>query len=323
MNAIFTICANNYLAQAKVLGLSLKEHEPATRFIIFLCDEKRADIDYAAMADEVISIADIEPGIDEMAKRYDIVELSTSIKPRAFEYLFNERGLGKVLYLDPDIMVYHPLDSLFTTLATASVLLTPHIYTPVPLDGKTPGEHTFLNYGLYNLGFLGLKNDNTARQLLQWWKSHTYTHGYNRPAQGIFVDQLPMNHVPLFFRDVHILQDRGLNMAPWNLHERTLSPSNGKYIVNGSDALKFYHFSSFRTGSKELPLFYYDRFTLASRPDLQAIHAAYDEALQAAGYFFYHAFKSSYSLKREAHLQQLKKENQIGARIMRKLFARN
>lgn len=59
---------------------------------------------------------------------------------------------------------------LYSDLDKYSILLTPHIYTPVPVDGKKPGENTFLNYGIYNLGFLALKNDFTAREFAHWWK---------------------------------------------------------------------------------------------------------------------------------------------------------
>ncbi len=298
MNVIFTICSNNYLAQAKVLGLSLKRHAPTVRFIIFLCDEKSEKIDYNLLADEIIAVADIEPNLMELVLKYNVIELNTCLKPRAFEYLLEERNIEKVIYLDPDIKLFQPIDFLFEELNKSSILLTPHIYTPIPIDGKQPSENKFLNFGIYNLGFLGLRNDEEAKKLVYWWKGHTYKQGYFDEAKGIFVDQLPMNHVHIFFNNVLILQDMGLNMAPWNLHERYLSFADGKYLINDKIPLKFYHFSSFNIN--ELPLHYYDRFTLAERPDLLPIYKAYNEEMIAANHPFYQQFKSAYTSIKEA-----------------------
>ena len=44
----FTICSNNYLAQAKTLGDSFLEFHPDWKFIIGLCDEFDSSFDYSA-----------------------------------------------------------------------------------------------------------------------------------------------------------------------------------------------------------------------------------------------------------------------------------
>ncbi|PSL48334.1 hypothetical protein CLV51_1021201 [Chitinophaga niastensis] len=324
---IFTICSNNYLAQAKILGASIKKHHRDIKFYIFLCDEKQEAIDYASLADEVIPVSAIEQQLPELALRYNIIELNTCIKPHAIAYLLNERNIDKVLYLDPDIKVFAPLHHLFEELNTVSILLTPHVYTPIPIDGKKPGENTFLNYGLYNLGFIGVNKSKESTAMLAWWKEWTYKLGYIAPEKGIFVDQLPINHVPIFFSNVKILQDYGLNMAPWNIHERYLSEQAGKYYVNDTETLKFYHFSSFKIDTMELPLVHYDRFTMAERPDLEGIHKEYNEELKAARHDFYQQFTSSYSITREAYLIEqeqeaypIKQEKKLLNRLLKKFF---
>lgn len=318
MKMIFTICSNNYLAQAAVLGASVQRHEPDARFIICLCDEIQPDIDYHLLPGEVLPAATIEPEMKQLAMKYNIVELNTCIKPRVLEYLLEERNAEKVLYLDPDIKLFQPLTEVFSILNTAPVTLTPHIYTPIPLDGKKPAEHTFLNFGIYNLGFIGVSRGSETLRFIRWWKNITYHEGFFAPEKGIFVDQLPVNLAPVFFKGVHILQDKGLNMAPWNLHERYLQHRDGHWTVNGETTLKFYHFSAFEPGVMELPLVHYNRFTLAQRPDLREIYIAYNGDMQAAGYATFHVYKSAYSIMREA---QLKKEKQLSAKLLKKLKA--
>ena len=320
MNYIFTVCSNNYLAQATILGKSIRVHEPESKFIVFLCDRKNAAINYQGIADEVIEVADIEPNFHSLMLKYNIIELNTAIKPRAVEYLFEIRKAAKIIYLDPDIKIFKSLDTLYHDLDQFSILLTPHIYTPVPIDAKKPGENTFLNYGIYNLGFLALKNDSTARDFAAWWKNRTYQEGYSKPAVGLFVDQLPINHVPIFFKGVRVLENCGLNMAPWNLHERLLSERDGNYLVNGKDELIFFHFSSFGVDSGELPLKHYDRYQMKDRPDLKNLYADYNEEIKASGYEFYNKIESFYTEERAVYLKQMKKKNAKLSRFFRKLF---
>lgn len=321
MNYIFTVCSNNYLAQASVLGRSIRKHEAGSKYIVFLCDEKDSRVDYDTIADEVIEVAKIEPDFSELVLKYNIIELNTAIKPRAVEYLFETLKAEKVIYLDPDIKIFTSLTMLYSDLDKYSILLTPHIYTPVPIDGKKPGENTFLNYGIYNLGFLALKNDSTAREFAHWWKNRTYKEGYSKPAIGLFVDQLPINHVPIFFQGVRVLENRGLNMAPWNLHERTLSERDGKYLVNGKEDLIFFHFSSFGVDSGELPLIHYDRYRMIDRPDLKNLYAGYNEEIKANNHEHYSKIESVYSKERAIYLNKLKRKNSKLARLLRTMFS--
>ena len=47
----------------------------------------------------------------ELAIRYDMVCFNTAIKPHVFKYLFKE-GYSKVIFFDPDCVIYNPLDDL-------------------------------------------------------------------------------------------------------------------------------------------------------------------------------------------------------------------
>jgi hypothetical protein len=311
MDIFFSICSNNYLAQVSVLRKSIQHFHPEIPFFLFLCDQKLATVHYESAADEVIELENIEPGFGDLALKYNIVELNTCLKPRVFEYLFLERNFQRAIFLDPDIRLFDSVSHLFSKLLSANLLLTPHILSPIPMDGKTPREQTFLIFGLYNLGFLGVSHSTESLNFLQWWKQRTYEHGFIDTYKGIFVDQLPVNLVPVFFQAVQVLHDPGLNMAPWNLHERELELSNGKLLVNGSDSLKFYHFSSFKAGNIELPLHHYNRFLLKDRPDLLPIYQDYNKDLLEAGYATYQQLPNAYASGRKEQLNKNKKQKWI------------
>ena len=290
--------------------------QQGAHFVVVLCDIKRSEIDYSDINAEIVEIRAIEPHINELSEKYNIIELNTCVKPRAIEYFFRERSADTVIYLDPDIKLFRPLTEIYAELQNFSILLTPHIYTPIPIDGKKPGENTFLNYGIYNLGFIALRKSDEASKLVRWWKYRTYEAGFFDPAEGLFVDQLPLNHAPIFFDGVKVIYHMGINMAPWNLHERILTLINGQYYVNEKYPLVFYHFSSFFVGKSELPLHHYDRYTLSDRPDIQPIYQAYNEEMVMRKHLFYQDFESFYSI---IYNRSQKKKDSKAKRIKHKL----
>lgn len=274
---VFTICSNNYLAQAKALGDSILRHNSDYKFIICLCDKKNSEIDYSFFEPHtIIEAHDI--GIKkfkQMCSQYDIIELNTSIKPFVFDYLFRTyKDVEYVMYFDPDTYVFDKLTAIEEELKDSSILLTPHIYTPIEFDGENPTENTFTQFGIFNLGFLALKRSDNANKLLDWWMRRLEVNCYIKPQDGIFVDQLPMNFTPIFFKGVKISDNFGLNMAPWNLHERTLTMKNEKYFVNEQQPLIFYHFSNCDPNESDLLSTYYTR---VSFDESNALQKAYDE----------------------------------------------
>jgi hypothetical protein len=310
-NLFFSICSNNYLAQATVLRNSIRQFHPDTPFILFLCDLKLPSLNYLPVADEVIELEKIEPAFESLALKYNIIELNTCLKPRVFEYLFTERKYQRVIFLDPDIKLFNPLTHLFTSLDHANILLTPHILSPIPMDEKKPQEQSFLMFGIYNLGFIGVSRSDESLKFLQWWKKRTYILGNMDTYHGNFVDQLPLNQAPVFFKSVMILLDPGLNMAPWNLHERWLTNNNGQWMVNDEEPLRFYHFSSFKAGVPELPGHYYNRFVMKDRPDLLQIYQEYNKNLIESGYDQFQKISNSYENLHRQHLKKLRRQKWI------------
>lgn len=101
--------------------------------------------------------------------------------------------------LQNDLIVFNGLANLEKEFKTSSILVTPHICTPLPLDGKMPNEPLFLNFGIYNLGFLGLNRTVETMTFLDWWEERTLTMGYADTSNRIFVDQLWIQLCPDIF----------------------------------------------------------------------------------------------------------------------------
>jgi hypothetical protein len=296
----FTICSNNYLHKAATLLSSIKKLSDVPVYL-FLADVKNKTIDYSQFGfAEVVLLEDLQiPNLQWMKENYSIVELNTAIKPFAFSYLFQKTDADSLYYFDPDIYVYQPLSQFKSLWEAGSVLLTPHILTAIPIDEKFPGENLFLNHGIYNLGFLALKKDKVAFNLLKWWSDRLAEKCIIDLAEGYFVDQLWFNLVPILFKSVVITDHLGCNVAYWNLHERSISQTGGTYVVNNSLPLMFYHFSGIDSDLEQIHYHEKYRFNFDDQPSLRTLYKEYLEAVnthQPESYLQYQYFDGHYPI---------------------------
>ena len=246
-NCIFTICAKNYLAQAFTLKESVLENNKGLDFFIFLSDLS----DKEEILSDVVLLEDSwVNNWKEMAFKYDVVEFSTAIKPFAIKKLFNE-GYDKVCYLDPDIYVKNSLDYIFDTLNTYSSILTPHRCSSIR-EGELIDEHAVILNGIFNLGFFGVKNNDTGNHIIDWWSNKLTDLCYLDLWDGLAVDQKWMEFIPAYYpHETLISHHLGMNAASWNLQERTLTHHEGQYILESKIHEKkkydllFWHFSSY------------------------------------------------------------------------------
>jgi hypothetical protein len=313
MKTVFTICGNNYLPQALVLGASLARHNPHWRFYIILVDKKSTSIDYDGKG--IYEVLEVEslgiPDFGRMAERYSIVELCTSVKAAAFQHLFRiHPEVTDVMYLDPDIKVYGDFRDILREAGDAQIALTPHVLSPIPLDGQFPQENLFLNHGTFNLGFLLLRRGEESQRFLVWWAERLREKAVIDLVEGYFTDQIWINLVPVYFKKVLILRSFGLNLAFWNLHERTVTADpRGGYRVNGRDPLVFVHFSSYSPLVPEQFISRREiRFRLAERPDVASLYREYRLDLLRAGYEEMRPQVPVYEVVRRRRLLEQQKE---------------
>ncbi len=308
MNAIFTIVAKNYTGLAQVLESSVRKHSDAEFFVI-VADEwndaqhlQQSIPVNVLVAREILNIPAAE--WEQMAFKYNLVEFCTAIKAASFQYLFT-KGYGKILYFDPDIYVFNPLKSVFDQLNDASIVITPHILNiQTPFKGNYE-DYLFLLNGTFNLGFIGVKKSETTDKFLAWWHHRLVHHCFFDNDQGTATDQKWINLLPAIFTDqqYHISRHRGMNVAPWNFHERKTSVGNGVYYVQDRDneitakePLLFVHFSGYdysQIGSGQVV---HKNNQMTDYADLQPVFEKYGEALASSNFKTYSGLTYSYNM---------------------------
>lgn len=290
----FTICSNNYLAQAFSLKESLASTNPDIQFYIGLVDDPIPGMDVEGLNIHPVRKVVEESAFFQMAGIYNITELSTAVKPHYFEYFFEKYSATKVIYLDPDILVFESFRNLLDLLNGYSVVVTPHFCSP-QTDNKEPSNFSILTTGVYNLGFIAFSKNKESTDFILWWKKTLFNQCYDR--FGLFTDQLWVNYITCFCSKVFVLRDLGYNVANWNLHERTLSVNENGYWVNKDYPLIFFHYSNYSTKLPERMAWYNNRYQLADRPDVVPLFTYYIERLQANGLDRYSSIPPVYGKK--------------------------
>jgi hypothetical protein len=141
-------------------------------------------------------------------------------------------------------LVFNSLEYIEAELDNYSILITPHITQPFPVDDQRPMEKDILKTGMFNAGFYAVRNDGIANNFLNWWKERMIDQCYEKPKEGLNVDQKWLNFLPFYFEKVKILKHAGCNLAYWNFHERVIEKRNGKFIAN-NEPLLFLHYSGY------------------------------------------------------------------------------
>jgi hypothetical protein len=274
--AAFTVCASNYFGKALVLQQSYQKYHPESDFYVLIVDKKHTRLDTQHSGAHVLWVEDLGiEGFSSYAFKFDLVELSTNVKPYTMTILLGH--YDQVLYLDPDICVYSDLSPVFDALACNSIVVTPHALTP-----NETADCGFLRFGSFNLGFLGVSKCEESFEFLDWWSRRCLEYGYTEPQLGLSVDQKWIDLAPSFFAGLKILRDPGLNVAPWNLHERTILKREGAWLVNEKYPLRFFHFSSAASDPHAIAL-KQTQLAPISRLDLHELLDGYADCLAKNG----------------------------------------
>jgi hypothetical protein len=277
---ILTTCTAGYLAQAKALGDSLLKYNPDYKLVIGLVDkiDERIKNTYWH-PHQLIEVQELNiPQFEEMYKRYTTLELVCALKSFFTDHLLEKFNPSLLIFLDCDIMIFDSLAPIEYESTMSSILLTPHITQPFPADDRRPREKDILKTGMFNAGFYGLRNDDTTKKFLEWWKERMVDQAYERPKEGLNIDQKWLNFVPLYFENVKIIRHTGCNTAYWNLHERSVEMRGDKFFVN-NEPLLFFHYSGYSSQHPDKISKHQDRFSMKDNAAIEELFRTYDKAL--------------------------------------------
>jgi hypothetical protein len=244
--SLFTVCNVAYLNKAMALAESTYKFNNI-KVDIFLFDRKR-DLNVNYDICNIWWVEDLDiPNFNNLAFKYSVIELTTSLKPYISLYLLS-KNFEKVIFLDPDIMVFNSIQSILIELENNPVIITPHYIYP-KINGMSD-DNRLMKFGCYNLGFFAVSASKEALEFLSWWSDRCLQNAFDDVQYGIFTDQKWVNIAQCFFPFIYVSYNPGYNVAYWNLDERHITVNtNSEYFINESFQLVFFHFSSFDSSS--------------------------------------------------------------------------
>ncbi|MGB9859781.1 MAG: glycosyl transferase [Moorellaceae bacterium] len=252
---VFTSAAVNYFPKVRLLCNSIKRYHPEFTVHLALADQVP---DWLLLDEEpfdsVIRLEELGiPSLRSWIFRHSLIELCTAIKPFVLRYLLQTPECGAVLYFDPDIVLFSRVDDLLQEFSHGSILLTPHQTAPEKtLETIIDNEVCSLRHGIYNLGFIGIKNDRNGQTFVDWWCERLYHFCLADRERGFWVDQKWVDLAPALFEGVRIVRCARFNVAPWNITTRKLAGSWACGFTVEGQPLGFYHFTGFDSGDHEI-----------------------------------------------------------------------
>ena len=240
---VFTVCTAEQYPFAQVLADSLPDTVTFKTGVVG---------EISAAHAQVVRLEQLPfEALGQAQKRYDATALTAASKPFFADYFLREEGFENVIYFDPTTRIIGEFGDILKKVDTADILLTPRLTRKF---GKSAygDEKMFLNTGMYDGGFWALRKTPNTFRFLKWWQQRLADRAYFDVCHAMNHDQLWLNYVPIFFENIFVNKNIGWNTGLQNLHERTITFQNRKWLVNQTEALVFFNFRECLTPEKDL-----------------------------------------------------------------------
>ncbi len=192
----------------------------------------------------VISLSSVEafhPELSPAKANRSPIEYVFTLSPAWPLYLFDAFGhIDQLTYLDGDLWFFSDPSPVFSEIGDSSIAIVPHRF---PEDKKSRER-----FGIYNVGWLTYRRDQSGLECLRWWKQKCIEWCYDRVEDGRFADQAYLDDWPDRFAGVAVIRNPGVNLAPWNIASHRLEldgTAAGQCLVDGRPLI-FFHFQGMR-----------------------------------------------------------------------------
>lgn len=245
MRYICTYFDSNFLPRGLALYDSIKQNSASFKLFVLALDDECYNflIDLNEKNIEVISLVDYTNffGSNHKNKFKNEKEFYFSITPALCLYVIKKySNIDILLYLDADVYLFNDIELIYSEIGKSSIAMCTHrLPWYIRLVSK--------NYGIYNVGVNAFRNDQEGNNCLNnWYKDCTeWIPNQNNYSLSFFSDQIWLDKWPELYTNIKIINNIGINVAPWNAQQYTFSIKNSKYFVNDLP-LVLYHFSSLK-----------------------------------------------------------------------------
>ncbi len=250
---LLTLCTIHQLPQAFALASSFCRYNPASNtpvhgVLIGLADNPDNLPNGFVSPYPLLFLRDMLPTsqLTTLSDQYTPVEFVAACKPLFIaEALRRYPLINQFVYADPNVLFLSDITPAWSALLSANILLTPHL-TGSPATGPTPAktgattlrptESHLQNVGLYSSDFIAFRRSDETHRMLAWWQDRVTNRAFIDFCAGLCLDHIWLMHVPVFFREVVVVNNPGWHVALWNLFERQLQQTETGWHVQDTGA---------------------------------------------------------------------------------------
>lgn len=226
------------------MAASLHEHDSSAMLWVLALDAFTTDFlrELNLKHIQVVDLATLEESDPELllakANRNSVEYYFTLSPCWPRHLLLAYPQIDRITYVDADMFFFSSPTPIFAEMKNASVLITEHRY---------PNHLKHLERcGRFNVGLLSFRNNFTALQCLDGWRKNCLDWCFDRIEADKYADQKYLDGWPAKLgKDLHIVNRRGVNLAPWNWSQYHFTFERGRVWVH-CDPLEIFHFARFR-----------------------------------------------------------------------------
>lgn len=216
----------NFAVQGIAMYESLRKHCRDFHLYIFaFCDECLKLLQQLSLDNvTVISLSEFEDAeLLKVKPSRSRGEYCWTCSSSTILYCLQKFNLDACTYIDADLCFYADPQVLLDEMGDNAVLITEHRYTSYYDQSRLNGK--------YCVQFITFHNNVYGLRVLNWWRNACLEWCYNRAEDGKFGDQKYLDAWPERFEKVHVLENLGGGVAPWNLQQYSVFKREGKVII--------------------------------------------------------------------------------------------
>ena len=234
---------SNYLPYGMTLIDSINKHIVNSKIFVATLDQYSYDF----LVSQKISNVEIIKGQKIENKFSELIDLKSSrtkveyfftLTPAICKYIIEEfPDIKRLNYLDSDLYFFSNPQLLFNEIGDSSIAIIEHRF------GFTSRHN--IKYGRFNVGWISFLNDKQGTECLNNWFDDCIEWCYQVLEPDRYADQKYLNKWPSTYKGLKIIQNKGANLAPWNISNYKIKKIDKKLIVD-EDELLFFHFANLK-----------------------------------------------------------------------------
>ena len=128
--------------------------------------------------------------------------------PSAIYHFLTKYELDTITYLDSDLMFMTDPSVVFQEVGNSSVAITE----------QGIGDKEARTYGKYCVQYMTFRNDKDGLGALTWWRDSCIEWCFQKLEATRYADQKYLDEFPRRWDNVHVIENLGVGIAPWNMH---------------------------------------------------------------------------------------------------------